>query len=510
MADVFRILDRFKITGRGTVYIIEKNRDAIIHVGDVCKDLRGNCFRVKGIEMFRRIPIGKSLEEMPIGLMFELVDDVEVYGNILVREQSKINFLFCNHPLYPKRVDEDYEEEYQASGFEHPCALFSYENLQTGSLSLYGEEISALTIYRGWMMKPELYRKFYKLLEAKNIILINSPEEYERYHMLPGWYEEFKNETAASVWETDGSVEGALNITKDLEGSYIVKDYVKSRKHEWYDACFINNVSDVENTSKVITNFINRQGSDLVGGVVLRKFEKLKQIGFHEKSGMPISEEYRVFIFAGRVLIIDDYWREGEKVSFSNEEHKWIEKIASRVKSNFVAMDLARREDGSLIIMEFGDGQVSGIQQIKPETFYFAFKQGKSIPVKNSFPESAVVLTGDPIPDKNIDEMRKDVENITSTQELVNAYVTVHNKFWYIEDDLYDCNEDTIQYEKMRAEVDAWGALMNELDHKVLISASKAGLLAEKQPNFGTVKQLEAFMKKYGYRDGCGCWVKTE
>lgn len=36
-------------------------------------------------------------------------------------------------------------------------------------------------------------------------------------------------------------------------------------------------------------------------------------------------------------------------------------------------MDLARKEDGSLIIMELGDGQVSGIQQINPEHFYFAF-----------------------------------------------------------------------------------------------------------------------------------------
>ena len=117
--------------------------------------------------MFRRIPDGRSFDDMPIGLMFELIDGVEVLGNILVREQQKVNFLFCNHPLYSKRVDEDYEEEYQEAGIEHSCALFSYEDLQMGKLSLYGEEISGLTIYRGWMMKPELYRQLYKLLEEK-------------------------------------------------------------------------------------------------------------------------------------------------------------------------------------------------------------------------------------------------------------------------------------------------------------------------------------------------------
>ena len=374
MLDILRILDRFTITGRGTIYSVEKNKDAIIHMGDVFEDLHGNRFRAIGIEMFRRIPDGRSFDDMPIGLMFELIDGVEVLGNILVREQQKVNFLFCNHPLYSKRVDEDYEEEYQEAGIEHSCALFSYEDLQMGKLSLYGEEISGLTIYRGWMMKPELYRQLYKLLEEKKIILINTPEEYERYHMLPGWYDDFKEETAESVWETEGKVESALCIANGLEGSYIVKDYVKSRKHEWYDACFIQNISDTDEAKKVITNFINRQGSDLVGGVVLRKFEKLNQIGFHEKSGMPISEEYRVFIYAGRVLIIDDYWRRGEKVDLSKEELEWIDKIASKVKSNFVTMDLARRDDGSLIIMEFGDGQVSGIQQINAEHFYIAFE----------------------------------------------------------------------------------------------------------------------------------------
>lgn len=44
----------------------------------------------------------------------------------------------------------------------------------------------------------------------------------------------------------------------------------------------------------VIKNFVERQGDSLVGGIVLRKFENLKQIGFHERSGMPISEEYPI------------------------------------------------------------------------------------------------------------------------------------------------------------------------------------------------------------------------
>ena len=191
--------------------------------------------------------------------------------------------------------------------------------------------------------------------------------------MLPGWYDDFKDNTAQSVWEDQGTIDSALLLTNNLEGSYIVKDYVKSRKHEWYDACFIKDITDKANAKRVIHNFIERQDSNLVGGVVLRKFEKLRSIGYHEKSGMPISEEYRIFVYAGRVMIIDDYWQADKMIALSNEERLWIEESVKKLKSNFVTMDIARREDGGLIIMELGDGQVSGLQQIKPADFYRAF-----------------------------------------------------------------------------------------------------------------------------------------
>lgn len=129
MGDVLRILDRFRITGRGVVYTVKISKGCIIHIGDVLLDLRGNRFEVSGIEMFRGIIAeGKSFEDMPLGLMFKQLDGVEAYGNILVKDLNDINFIFCNHPLYQRKVDEDYEVEYQEAGLHHSCALFSYED----------------------------------------------------------------------------------------------------------------------------------------------------------------------------------------------------------------------------------------------------------------------------------------------------------------------------------------------------------------------------------------------
>lgn len=130
MAKVYRIVDRFKITGRGTVYMIKNDPGMNLHLEDILYDLKGHRFQIKGFEMIRRLIIDIPLEEMPIGILFKSLDGVEAEGQILVDSFNDISFLFCNHPLYQKRVDEDYQEEYQAAGLNHPCALFSYEDME--------------------------------------------------------------------------------------------------------------------------------------------------------------------------------------------------------------------------------------------------------------------------------------------------------------------------------------------------------------------------------------------
>ena len=113
---------------------------------------------------------------------------------------------------------------------------------------------------------------------------------------------------------------------------------------------------------------------------------------------------------------------------------------------------------------------------------------------------------------EGVDRMCKELEavGLQDPEELVDAYVLVHNKFWYIEDDLYDYEEGTEDYIRVRDNVEAWGEMMDLLDDRVMSTAKEEGLLAERQPDSGTIKQFEEFMKKYGYRDGRGWWVKIE
>lgn len=86
MAEVFKIIDRFKLTGRGTVYALKVNKGVILKVGDLLFDFRGNKFKVTGIEMPTRcwdyLP---PAEELPIGILVELVSGIEAEGDVLFR-----------------------------------------------------------------------------------------------------------------------------------------------------------------------------------------------------------------------------------------------------------------------------------------------------------------------------------------------------------------------------------------------------------------------------------------
>lgn len=88
MGDVLRILDRFRITGRGVVYTVKISKGCIIHIGDVLLDLRGNRFEVSGIEMFRGIIAeGKSFEDMPLTTLFIILTCIE---KMLYKEKAQL------------------------------------------------------------------------------------------------------------------------------------------------------------------------------------------------------------------------------------------------------------------------------------------------------------------------------------------------------------------------------------------------------------------------------------
>lgn len=219
-------------------------------------------------------------------------------------------------------------------------------------------------IYRGWMMSVSQYQRFHAGLCDRKLRLINSPEQYRHCHHLPESYLVIAGQTPHTVWlrAEDGisleSVRKALSAFG--ERAVIVKDYVKSQKHYWNEACYIPNAADSERAWKVVSRFLELQDESSVGGLAFREHVELASIGHHERSGMPLGREFRSFWLDGKVVAVFPNWGKRDESGEYPAVEKFAE-IASRVQSRFFAMDIAQLADGRWIIMELGDGQVSGL-----------------------------------------------------------------------------------------------------------------------------------------------------
>ena len=289
--------------------------------------------------------------------------------------------IFCRDPLEPSGPDRAFEAEAAAVGrLGLPYVLIDHDALVKGGdparavrrVPMQPEPVIAA--YRGWMVTPAQYGGLYDALAVRGIRLINDPQQYRHAHHLPENYPVISGHTPRSVWLT-----GDLGLDRIMEAlapfgdaPVIVKDFVKSRKHEWLEACFIPSAADRGAVVRVVGRFLELQGDDLNEGLVFREYVEFEPVGVHPRSGMPLTEEYRTFWLDGEPLFSAPYWAEG-KYRTSEPPIGRFAGVAAAVRSRFFTMDLARRRDGDWMIVEVGDGQVSGLpRESDSDRFYEA------------------------------------------------------------------------------------------------------------------------------------------
>jgi len=280
-----------------------------------------------------------------------------------------VHLLFPTHPLASTAVDPDFAEEAAAaSAADLSWSLVSFEALvhegaPERAVRRVPEGVGPC-LYRGWMLKPAAYGALADALAARGAPMMVKPDEYVYGHHLPGWFADFSEVTAESVWTTSAGPEAAREALARLpDGAALVKDYVKSAKHRWHEACYIPDVRDVDAAMAVIQAFVAEQGDDLNGGLVLRSFRDYPAHGVTARTGMPMIDERRTFL-----------WH-GEPLRIVGDEHRLLQAPAlraaiARLRSPFVSLDLARLADGSWEVIEVGDGQVSGLRDLDAGRFF--------------------------------------------------------------------------------------------------------------------------------------------
>ncbi|MEU5212872.1 GNAT family N-acetyltransferase [Streptomyces sp. NPDC020742] len=271
--------------------------------------------------------------------------------------------LLSGDPLRPGRTDPPFAPEAAAARSAGAgTAVLDHEALLAGDAAgavLRVPRGSGPVWYRGWMLPADRYAALAEALAARGRRLLTSPAAYRTAHELPGWYGAFRALTPRSAWLpcAPGRPPGPAELAR-LAAPFtapgrpcplFVKDWVKSRKHEWAEAAFVPDAADTGRLAAVVGRFVALQEEFLTGGVVLRAFED-----FDRSVG-----EARVWWVDGEPVLTGPHPDTPELRPVPD-----LTQVAPAVREcglRFVTTDLARRDDGVWRVVEVGDGQVSGL-----------------------------------------------------------------------------------------------------------------------------------------------------
>ena len=261
------------------------------------------------------------------------------------------------------RPDEDLKSEYAAAVetglFE--TVLFSNDKWFSDEKLVLNNAPNEpqYAVYRGWMMKPELYRKFYEKLREKNIRLLTMPSAYEKFHIFPNIYPELENDTAKMLVFPNSKNIDPEKIKSEFS-KFMVKDFVKSVKGTDFPKYFDSSVTR-EEFDRQMELFCELRGSLYTGGICIKEFLELKKYdGF--------TNEFRVFYINNKTASVS---RNSMQPPYTPEPpEKLIEKYA-KLDSPFYTVDYAQTQDGEWKIIEAGDGQVSGLSPGQDNYVFF-------------------------------------------------------------------------------------------------------------------------------------------
>jgi hypothetical protein len=287
--------------------------------------------------------------------------------------------LFPSEYYDKKVIDEAYAPEYQAVCKlpELRTVLYNHDKfVYEDKLDFYpaiGTIDKCVCVCRTWMLNPDQYNKLFCTLAGFDIKLINTPGEYNKMHLFPYVYPDIQEYTPRAIFFDDTNKIEA-DIINSAFNRFMIKDYVKSVKGYDFPQYFDTPVSQ-DNLKEYITRFIELRGSLFTGGIVFKEYVSLKKYG-------NVTNEYRVFYLNGNILTVSP--NSNQPGNSPYVPYSLAESFCN-LPSNYYTVDFGELEDGSFIILETGDGQVSGLspnQDIFKYYNEFSTKLSKCFPLR--------------------------------------------------------------------------------------------------------------------------------
>jgi hypothetical protein len=273
-------------------------------------------------------------------------------------------FLLPSEPMNIKKVDKDFQKEYEALvKMDFKVYLFDHDQFINYKQLISDIDFSESgdVILRSWMLKSEQYRELYNTLSRNRLNLINTPEQYLNCHYYPNVYKIIEKWAPRSIWFNDIN-ENVIELCRNhINNDIIIKDYVKSEKG--FDDIFLLEKSlNKEEFLERVLKFKNSRGKLFSEGIVFKEYHQLRNYGDR-------TNEYRFFVLKGNIISIS----QNTGLTYGQlPEHSFLKEIIPNIDSNFFTIDIAEKEDGSWMVLECGDGQVSGLSPDQDEFIYYS------------------------------------------------------------------------------------------------------------------------------------------
>lgn len=284
-----------------------------------------------------------------------------------------MKILYPRSAMMKKLPDPVFEREFDAAqslGFT--CLLFAEEVLShEGAERAIGhlpDGNGDRLLYRGWIQTEDDYRQFHAALASRGYRPVSTPEQYAEVTYFPNYYPKIREASPAAVWTQDADAYSAWSQSRRLgDGPFVLKDYIKSAKHRWHEACFVPEGAGRERFEEIAGELLKEQGSTFHRGFVVKQYEPLRSRGRSPRE-YPMCEEYRLFFWHGRLLTASHY----HDLPALRTDWSAFEALARRFDSPFFSMDVAETDRGDWRIVDMGAGECSSLPPSLPASEFYA------------------------------------------------------------------------------------------------------------------------------------------
>jgi len=203
------------------------------------------------------------------------------------------------------------------------------------------------------------YKELEKDLALQGSRLVNTFREHN-YIADFHWYEDVKKFTPETWFRLQDAPKDQL--------PFVLKGRTNSRKFEWDTHMLAKTWADVYRIERDLMQ------DGLIGDqdIVIRKYEPLKtlEVGLN---GLPFANEWRFFFYKCHELSHGFYWSSSEARGKIDEKGVTLALDVAHIieeHATFFVLDIAQKENGEWILIEVNDGQMSGLSENDPDTFY--------------------------------------------------------------------------------------------------------------------------------------------